>query len=243
MGDNNSFFGGQAGLTNTTGSGNTIIGRSADVGSGNLTNATAIGAFARVSQSNSLVLGNGANVGIGTTAPSSLLHLNGPSSPNPISAMTIDVQSFQTFGNAEASHFFRVRDIGAGGASAFLIRGDGKVGIGTDTPAATLEVNGYTKLGSDAPSIRVKKLTGTTAATEGGILSIETGLDQSKILSITVMVSRETTAIWVPPSWLIANGYRFNWVLSGPVIYVTNVAGGSANILSKPIKILIIYEQ
>lgn len=46
-----------------------------------------------------------------------------------------------------------------------------RVGIGTSTPAATLEVNGYTKLGSDAPAapaIKMIKLTGTTAATQGG---------------------------------------------------------------------------
>ncbi len=49
---------------------NTAIGRYADVSTGNLTNATAIGANAEVSRSNSLVLGSGANVGIGTSSPS-----------------------------------------------------------------------------------------------------------------------------------------------------------------------------
>jgi hypothetical protein len=42
-----------------------------------LTNATAIGAGAIVSQSNSLVLGNNANVGIGTSAPNSKLYVTG----------------------------------------------------------------------------------------------------------------------------------------------------------------------
>jgi hypothetical protein len=82
------------------------------------------------------------NVGIGKPNPSSLLHVNAPSSGNPISAMTIDVQSFQTPGNAVASHYFRVRDIGSGSASAFLIRGDGSVGIATDSPDHTLTVLG-----------------------------------------------------------------------------------------------------
>jgi hypothetical protein len=100
----NSFFGTFAGLNNTTGSANTFIGRSADFNTSNPTgnfntllgnstqvvsgvsNATAIGAKALVTQSNSLVLGsingvNGAaadtNVGIGTTAPASRLHVVG----------------------------------------------------------------------------------------------------------------------------------------------------------------------
>jgi hypothetical protein len=82
----NSFFGYGAGSQNTGGSSNTVIGYSTDLGSGSLFNATAIGAQAFVTQSNSLVLGsingvNGANadtnVGIGTTAPTSKLHVVG----------------------------------------------------------------------------------------------------------------------------------------------------------------------
>ncbi len=85
-GDSNSFFGGEAGIANETGSRNTALGRSSNLGAGNLTNATAIGAFSLVTQSDSLVLGsingvNGAfastNVGIGTTAPTQRLHVVG----------------------------------------------------------------------------------------------------------------------------------------------------------------------
>lgn len=74
----NAFFGNSSGNTNVTGSKNTILGTFADVGSGSLDNATAIGYQAVVETSNSLVLGgvlgrNGAqsdtSVGIGTTTP------------------------------------------------------------------------------------------------------------------------------------------------------------------------------
>jgi hypothetical protein len=85
-GGSNTFLGHDAGNTNTTGSFNTVIGESADVGLNNLINATAIGANAQATQSNSLVLGsiNGinlatadTNVGIGTTAPEQKLHVVG----------------------------------------------------------------------------------------------------------------------------------------------------------------------
>ena len=85
-GSYNTLIGISAGNTNTTGSNLTMLGREADSASASLQNATAIGAFAQVSQSNSLVLGsingvNGAaastNVGIGTTAPQSKLHVSG----------------------------------------------------------------------------------------------------------------------------------------------------------------------
>jgi hypothetical protein len=77
MGSNNTASGFHALLSNTTGSSNTAIGSNAGVSVGNLINATAIGANAVVSQSNSLVLGNNANVGIGTTNPVTKLEVVG----------------------------------------------------------------------------------------------------------------------------------------------------------------------
>jgi hypothetical protein len=78
-GGSNTATGRLALQTNTTGTNNTAIGFLADVcsGCGDLTNATAIGANAVVSQSNALVLGDGANVGIGTSTPSARLDVVG----------------------------------------------------------------------------------------------------------------------------------------------------------------------
>lgn len=86
-GGDNTFVGRSAGLNNKTGRGNSLLGFLTNTSSGgNLLNATAIGTRAFVSASNALVLGaiNGINgatatvkVGIGTTAPAYLLHVNG----------------------------------------------------------------------------------------------------------------------------------------------------------------------
>jgi hypothetical protein len=81
----NTAVGYYAGNTNTvananfTGSNNTFIGYNSGPGTTTqLTNATAIGANALVSQSNSLILGApGVNVGIGTTTPGSSLTVAG----------------------------------------------------------------------------------------------------------------------------------------------------------------------
>jgi hypothetical protein len=72
----NSFFGIGAGASNTAENSNTYIGAHSD-GAAGITNATALGANARVTQSNSLVLGNNSSVGIGTTAPREKLHVSG----------------------------------------------------------------------------------------------------------------------------------------------------------------------
>ncbi|HEY5839817.1 MAG TPA: hypothetical protein VIT19_12330 [Pyrinomonadaceae bacterium] len=92
-GDDNTFIGSDAGQPNTIGSSNTFIGRSAGLantiesnntfvgansnGAAGITNATAVGANAVVTQSDSLVLGNGVNVGIGPSAPAEKLHVRG----------------------------------------------------------------------------------------------------------------------------------------------------------------------
>jgi len=78
-GQNNVFMGFQAGFYNVSGSSNTALGYGAGPGgaSGALTNTTAIGANVRVSQSNTVVLGNNASVGIGTNTPIAKLHVSG----------------------------------------------------------------------------------------------------------------------------------------------------------------------
>jgi hypothetical protein len=76
VGVDNAFLGRRAGFSNTTGSNNTYIGPNSG-GTPTISNATAIGANASVTASNSLVLGNNANVGIGTSAPAAKLHVVG----------------------------------------------------------------------------------------------------------------------------------------------------------------------
>lgn len=65
----NTFIGDRAGLSNVGGSSNTLIGKNADVGNDSLTNATAIGSGAVAGASNTVILGNGASVGVGTSTP------------------------------------------------------------------------------------------------------------------------------------------------------------------------------
>ncbi|GAB3991859.1 hypothetical protein GCM10028807_23200 [Spirosoma daeguense] len=82
-GGNNTSIGRYAGINNTTGSNNTFIGVAATnpVGSGTLTNSTAIGYNASVTASNAMILGNtSVNVGIGNSAPGNKLEITKGSS-------------------------------------------------------------------------------------------------------------------------------------------------------------------
>jgi len=75
-GTGNTFVGQGSGGSNTTENENTFLGSHAS-GAASITNSTAIGANATVTQSDSVVLGNNARVGIGTSSPTSKLDVIG----------------------------------------------------------------------------------------------------------------------------------------------------------------------
>jgi hypothetical protein len=85
-GSNNAFFGYQAGLANTTGSSNTVIGAGANLGAGNLTFATAIGAGTIVNSSNTIALGRSS--GADTVFVPGNLTVGGTTSFNILNAQT-----------------------------------------------------------------------------------------------------------------------------------------------------------
>jgi hypothetical protein len=172
-GFNNAYFGSAAGVNNTTGVNNTFIGTGADFTTPNTTsvnntllgaqanvmsgsNATAIGANAQVTQSNSLILGsiNGinnatadTNVGIGTTAPISRLHLNGNSSSFALtltnSANTAGRRGYRLAFDNDRLTFQAADDAGNFVANQVAIdQATGNLGIGTIAPAYPLHVSG-----------------------------------------------------------------------------------------------------
>ncbi len=79
IGTDNVAIGYRAGFTNVNGLGNVFIGENADASDTNFVNAIAIGSGALVGQSNSMVLGNLVNVGIGTSTPTARLEVQGAS--------------------------------------------------------------------------------------------------------------------------------------------------------------------
>lgn len=158
--------------------------------------------------------------------------------------------NWSTFGNAgmnPATHFVGTSDsndvsLRANNAEVMRLEVGGNVGIGTTNPTTKLEVNGFTKLGSTAPAIKTLKLTGTTNASQGVQTAVAHGITSSKILSVSVLVEYAAGAS-VPPNYGGSTGYEFDYFINATSITVWTKSGNSGNILSKPFRILVTYEE
>lgn len=182
-GNSNTAIGDNALNANTTGSNNTAIGAGANVSLVNLSNATAIGANAIVSASNALVLGNSANIGIGTSTPTSRMHIK--SFGNSTTPIYVEKSNATT-------PLFTVEQGGVGNGNASLYNGSGdkkvnlatsgdsylnggSLGIGNTAPAATLDVTGTFKLADGTQSagrVLTSDATGKASWVNANTLSI-----------------------------------------------------------------------
>lgn len=118
--------------------------------------------------------------------------------------------------------------------------------IGGTTPAAgsftTLTLSGFARLGESAPVIKTKKVTGTTASTEGASANAAHGLTADKIISVSVIVN-QAVGVFMPPGYTHTAGSQFEFYFTGTNVVVRNHATNSENILSKTFTVLIVYEE
>lgn len=203
------------------------------------------------------IKGNG-DVGIGTATPSARLHVYSNSvtgtqnikaheSGNDFARIGLYNDSTTKFWEIAAQpnivdSLARFNVFNSSSGNLLTVTGDGNMGIKSANPTAELEVNGFTKLGLDAPSIKMKKFTGTTSSLIGGTINILHGLSSSKILNVSLVIEY-SAGNYVTMGYNYAAGFEASIYYTSTHVIIGNVIGNSGNILSKPFKIVITYEE
>ena len=125
----------------------------------------------------------------------------------------------------------------------FLNRRNADLALGTnDTTHVTLEaagnlvINNYTQLGSAAPVIKMKKITGTTDADSE--TAVAHGLTLSKILSVDIIVVGSTISV-APNYFTSADTNYYAYHMNATNVVMTSVQAG---VQSGAYTILITYE-
>jgi hypothetical protein len=202
-----------------------------------------------------LIIRDNGNVGVGTTAPGSLLHVY-QATGNPTLKIESDAGAPQMLldgTDAQGTYAMEFREAGTFKASLgwdsdndhfFIYQtrnaiavDNGNVGINTTTPAAQLDVNGTTKLGSSGTIFNeVKEITDTLNST-GSLTTINLPsgytYTNTRILSVEV---NELTGRWFSPGFPDTS-YQFGYELYTSIIYI--VGQDNAFFHSKPVRILL----
>ena len=195
-------------------------------------------------------------VGIGTAGPAARFSIGTLGTLAVPTYNTIEQAQMQMYdaSSDNSKRYFDIASIGAqngtagGGVLRFITNpnnsnnGAERMRIERD---GNVLITGYTQLGTTAqgaPVIKMKKLTGTTNAAEGGANSITHGLTSTKIIGIQVMVEYSSGS-YIPSNYTTSAGYQYDWNVDATNIIVANHGTNSENILSKPIKVLITYEE
>jgi len=190
------------------------------------------------------VKGNG-NVGIGNNNPGFKLDVAG----------RIRVRSDGSTAGIYFNNLFndQVRGfIGMLDNDLFGLYGDAGAGWALTMSTATgaigvnnrISISGFTTLGDQAPPIKTKLITGTTSPISAGFADIAHGLDRSKIIGISILVTT-IDGVDVGPGYFGTTGLLYNFQINATQVRITNPLFpiDCALVLLRPVRIFITYNE
>lgn len=114
-------------------------------------------------------------------------------------------------------------------------------------PTSVLRNQGFTKLGSLSPNIKVSVITGNLSPSNGGSITLiaDSSIDATKVLFIDGTVDWSGGGGGFPPNFpsnvIAGYGWTFYWYSQPINIIVYNVTGNAANIYGKKVTLTIYY--
>ena len=109
-----------------------------------------------------------------------------------------------------------------------------------------IDNQGYTKLGSDAPGVKIKVITGTSSNLNSGATQIPHGLGNSdRILGVSVHMNffpGSDNPTWYPPGIAFDN-HNYTYFYDKFNVTVQNNASSGTTLQNKPIKVLVYYTK
>lgn len=128
----------------------------------------------------------------------------------------------------------------------------GHTGDSSDPHGATLTqtnasftrstVASFSTIGDTCVPLKLKVISGTTAAAEGGTASASHGLDSTKIINFYVVVQYGVGA-WVGQNHTINSELQYDAFIDANRVYVQNSTSNSGSVLSDPFKAFIWYGE
>lgn len=238
-----------------------VAGTAVEVGSGSLPVTIKTGS------TNVLTAGTNGTIGIGTTPlTNTRLHINGAAdndvlritgSDKPGISWYVNTDKAGSFeiGSIASSRFFdfkaeafapvfRFTDAATGNVGVTVAPATANVIIGNNTTPGSLEVNGYTRLGSftdGAPAIKMKVVSGNMPAANS-TLQYNHGLALDQILGVTVLSTGAFGNRKVAPGNTFA-GNEYTYLVFAGNIEITTTAANSGNVINRPVSICITYTE
>lgn len=130
--------------------------------------------------------------------------------------------------------------VNSSGTSVVTVSDAGAVTAGAGTTGTTLTSKGFTALGNGNTAIKMKVLSGTTAAAENSQATVAHGLTSSKIVGVSAHVFYGATAA-VSNEYTYSAGYQFSIDFNATTVNLNNHPTNSENILSKGFYALVWY--
>ncbi len=137
--------------------------------------------------------------------------------------LTFDTDEIQAWNNTTGSNFYFNQD----SKGDVIIGGGGQGG---------LVVNGFAKLGSSSPKIKMLKFSGTTAVASS--TNIAHGLTASKIISVNATIN--SGAFYYAPGSTYSAGFQYDLVWNATNIQLDNVG---TSLQGDPYTVTVIYEE